>query len=313
MKLLVQLACLVVFALSLASHLGSLHPVCETLAHFKFQFLLLLAFASILQIVFRRRGMLLLSLACLTPVIVQVAPWYLAPKTPVLMEPAAQAARKQAGFKILFANVLFSNHQSQSLANLIRQQAPELVVLQEANMDLVQVMKEFEAVLPYHFRARNLPYGLAVWSKYPISQPRFELLADQDLPSLRGQFQIGGKVLNMFTTHLTSPVREPVRVRDRQLQVLANYLNQHPEIDLVLGDFNISMWSPAYAQFEKATGLNNCRKGFGVLSSWPSKLPEWARIPIDQCFSRQAYQIKKIQLGPNIGSDHMPLIIEMIL
>lgn len=309
MKLLVQLACLALFGLSLASYFGTVHPYFEMLAHFKLQFCLLLSLVVGLQLLMRCRGMFVLGLVFLAMSLWEVLPWYL----PASSQSVRSQPQSQNQLKVLLANVLFSNHQVSPLQKLIQDEAPDLVVLQEANVDLLQMMSYFRQQLPYHFRARNLPYGLAVWSRYPISQPQFWLLAGKNLPSLSGTIHLGARTLEIFTTHLTSPIREPVAERDRQLEALGSYLRQHPEIDLVLGDMNISMWSPAYRRFAKSIQLHNCRQGFGILPSWPSQLPNWARIPIDQCLAAPGIQIQDFKLGANIGSDHLPLLLTLAM
>ncbi|PKL75685.1 MAG: hypothetical protein CVV27_14080, partial [Candidatus Melainabacteria bacterium HGW-Melainabacteria-1] len=291
----------------------------DLLAHFKLQFSLLLGIGIAWLMLIRSRHLLRLGLVFLSLNLIEVLPWYL--PTALNMSGWSQAllpasvAKPQASFrsemKVVLANMLFSNQQVEPLRQLIRNSAPDLVVLQEGNAGHLAVMAEFKSKLPYHFRARNLPYGLAVWSRYPISAPQLLLLGEEELPSLSGKLHLGHRVITLFTTHLTSPIRKPSINRNRQLAAVTDYLGSHRDTDLVLGDFNVSMWSPFYRQLERQSGFNNCRKGFGVLPSWPSQLPAWARIPIDQCLTGTGLQVSDFQLGPKLGSDHLPLLITL--
>lgn len=314
-KWLVQLSCLGLGLLTMANWFGDRHPAWDLLAHFKPQFCLALGLGCLALSVLRSRKLRAVALLLLIINLVEVAPWYL--RLPAMIQaviPASQARTNAAApvsLKVLLANVLFGNRAVEPLQQLIETEAPDMVVLQEANEDQVSLMSRFKATLPYHFRARHLPYGLAVWSRYPISEPKFLLLGDQDLPSLSGNIHFGNRTVELFTTHLTSPVRKPAWQRNRQLADVAAYLRAHPETDLVLGDFNVSMWSPFYRRLEQQSGFRNCRRGFGVLPSWPAQLPALARIPIDHCLTSGSLKVRDMHLGPNVGSDHLPLIVSL--
>jgi hypothetical protein len=97
------------------------------------------------------------------------------------------------------------------------------------------------------------------------------------------------------------------------------------------------MWSSYYKKFLNATGLINARQGFGILPGWPTpsyyaiftrkfgvehlrkqyeaefnaflSLP-FVRIPIDHCFVSSDILITNVRIGKDIGSDHLPLIVD---
>lgn len=53
-------------------------------------------------------------------------------------------------------------------------------------------------------------------------------------------------------------------------------------------------------------------KGWGVQASWPAD--SWMlRIPIDHCLHSPTVQITRREIGPNVASDHLPLILEFRL
>lgn len=306
---------------SFADLLGTWHPKLDLLGQFKLQICLLLAL-GLLQLLWQRAwkslslGGLVLALN-----LFQLLPWYLPQQLPQSLTAQLTGGSALAAstlphpsaprLSLLLANVYFDNHRVDTLEAQIQTAQPDLVVLQEANQDQLNMMNQFAPQYPYGFKSRH--YGLAVWSHYPLADPQFLLLANQELPSLTARLQVGRQDIPFLTTHLSSPVRKPAHYRNHQLQALGNYLQQHPEIQLVLGDFNTSMWSPFYKQLETASGLQNCRKGFGVLPSWPSQLPAWARIPIDQCLVGARMQVTDMHLGTAIGSDHLPLLITLKL
>jgi endonuclease/exonuclease/phosphatase (EEP) superfamily protein YafD len=77
-----------------------------------------------------------------------------------------------------------------------------------------------------------------------------------------------------------------------QLDGVGQYLQSLESPKLLLGDLNITMWSPYYQQLTRKTGLKNARDGFGILPSWPTSshrrpflngLISMLAIPIDHC------------------------------
>ena len=72
------------------------------------------------------------------------------------------------------------------------------------------------------------------------------------------------------------------------------------------------MWSSDYLAVETISGLNNARQGFGILPTWPTYMP-FLMIPIDHILISEHFVINDFKVGNNIGSDHLPLIIELAL
>ena len=79
---------------------------------------------------------------------------------------------------------------------------------------------------------------------------------------------------------------------------------------VLTGDFNFSPWSVLFRELTGATGLK--RAEGGILASWSSRsLP--IRLPIDHTFVRLPAGAARMHLGPNIGSDHLPIIMDLFL
>jgi endonuclease/exonuclease/phosphatase family metal-dependent hydrolase len=59
-------------------------------------------------------------------------------------------------------------------------------------------------------------------------------------------------------------------------------------------------------------GLINAREGFGVLPTWPTYYGSTAlMIPIDHCLVSEDIRVFNIRTGAHIGSDHLPLIVDI--
>ena len=86
-------------------------------------------------------------------------------------------------------------------------------------------------------------------------------------------------------------------------------LKMAPAPVLLLGDMNLTPWSPAFADLLQQTGLRDGRLGFGLLPTWPAR---WGvlGIPIDHALISPAVTIHQMEIGRDVGSDHRPLVIE---
>jgi endonuclease/exonuclease/phosphatase (EEP) superfamily protein YafD len=98
------------------------------------------------------------------------------------------------------------------------------------------------------------------------------------------------------------------------LAAAATCLQELPDPKICIGDLNTSSWSPFFQDLAEKTNLKNVREGFGLLPSWPTFMGfGWLMIPIDHCLVSSNIRVVKAQTGGRIGSDHLPLIVELEL
>ena len=101
-------------------------------------------------------------------------------------------------------------------------------------------------------------------------------------------------------------------MRNDHLDSLANTSRLIQGPVMLIGDLNLSTWSPYFDDLIKTSGLKDSRKGFGIQATWPVKFP-LLRIPIDHCLVSPSVSISNWARGPDIGSDHFPIIIDFTI
>ena len=117
----------------------------------------------------------------------------------------------------------------------------------------------------------------------------------------------------MLVTHPPPPISaRHYRARNAQLNDLTGILHAFDGPWIVAGDFNATPWSADYRRFEGQTGLRNVRRGFGLLPTWPSQLLALG-IPIDHVLVSPDFAVTEAKTGPDIGSDHRPVIATLTL
>src|SRR5690606_38520127 len=103
-------------------------------------------------------------------------------------------------------------------------------------------------------------------------------------------------------------------LRSAQLAALAGYATQFKGPSIIAGDINVTPWSPLFESVKNRSGLRDSGLGFGYQPTWPTMLPfAIQRIPIDHVLISKHFHVSHRALGPAMGSDHFPLIVDLQL
>jgi endonuclease/exonuclease/phosphatase (EEP) superfamily protein YafD len=121
-----------------------------------------------------------------------------------------------------------------------------------------------------------------------------------------------GAPVSIVATHPMHPLSPAnFAARNEQLEAVAAFAGDLDGPVVLIGDLNVTMWSPWYRHLRTQGRLTNARRGFGVLASWPTFLPPIMRLPIDHCLVSDDLVVADCRLGPDFGSDHLPLIVDV--
>jgi endonuclease/exonuclease/phosphatase (EEP) superfamily protein YafD len=225
---------------------------------------------------------------------------------------AAAASTHGPTIKLLSANVLFENHSSARLLEIVRAESPDVVLLLEYTHEWAQMVGELRAAYPHHVEVpARRAFGIALFSRYELDAATAFALEEKDAIEARVRTPSGP--LEVIGVHLFSPT-SPWRssMRNRQLDDLAERVAQVQGPLAVIGDFNITPYSPFFQDWLARTGLTDTRLGRAVSPSWPTQLPLLA-IPIDHCAVSHEITIIAHRVLGAFGSDHYPILAELAL
>ncbi len=140
-------------------------------------------------------------------------------------------------------------------------------------------------------------------------------LAHGDPDNRGGLSAIGVIVLShgvptlVIATHFNRPW--PFEGYDRSLRALTAKLHALPPMPTVLaGDFNMTPWTFAMARQDRAIAMPRLTR---ALPTWPATLAfgiSLPVLPIDHVYARGLHALRIVR-GPPIGSDHLPLRLEL--
>lgn len=123
---------------------------------------------------------------------------------------------------------------------------------------------------------------------------------------------LGGEPVTVIAAHASWPLGPVVSARrNAQLESLAGLAREAPGPVLLLGDLNLTAFTPRFARLLERGGLVDCAAGRGFLPSWPAQFPLLA-IRIDHCLHGPGLRTAALRNGPRVGSDHRPLEVVLV-
>ncbi len=321
---LAAFANLIVLA-TLVSALGaSIFPF-ELANHFKLEYFLILLPAVIFRLpsVLKQhrasklsrfaRMQFALAFSCLIYNAAGILPYY-------LPQVEARTSSKQTKMRFLQFNLNWQNRSYDRVFNYIKALDPDLVSFEEFVPAWQKAMDERLSSYPYRCGiVREDCFGIAVYSKVPFQNGGGQIFSASEAngtPSVLVKLNFAGKNLNYLATHTLPPgTAKNMAERDKQLRGLCLLINEikertPDEFFVLAGDLNISPWSLQFQELLKKAALKDSQVSFGVQASWPVGL-FYLRIPIDHFLLSKDLIVLKREIGPDVGSDHFPLWLEI--
>lgn len=302
-----KFAITVILLLSLAGYTDKPLLITELASHFRLQYLVISILCLIpLQITKNY----IWSIACVTVFImnaVAVFPIYLA-------EDKEYPNNPDAHLKILMSNLHTGNLNQAGILTLVDKERPDLIILMEVTNNWLERLEELDRHYPYGIsEPRDDNFGIAVFSRIPLKKTDVVKFGKAGLPSIMADLSIEGNKIRLIGTHPMPPLgSEMLSMRDSQMDDMASFIKNQNVPVILAGDLNMTMWSPDFETLMKRTGLHNARRGFGIIPTWPVKMP-FLMIPLDHFLHDSSIFTESIRSGPDIGSDHFPIIAEFVM
>ena len=272
-------------------------------AHFRMQYLCLGAVSLGIFLSRRKTAFACLAAVCVAANVIAIFPYYCA-------APSASATTKP--YRMLLTNVRTVNRNYGGVLDVVRREQPAVAVFLEvdeawaARLDALSDLYPHRAVMP-----RSDNFGLAVFTRdKPVSDRRGPFAQGQP-PSIIVELERDGRMLHVVATHPVPPMDPRMHdLRNAQLASIAEQINAlHGDV-AVLGDLNVTMWSPHFRRLLIRANLEDARRGFGILPTWPADNPLLS-IPIDHCLLRGGLRVANLRTFSTNGSDHFGLIADL--
>ncbi len=219
--------------------------------------------------------------------------------------------------QVTVCNVLTSNRNVDAVLADVLQADPDVFVLLEIDSPWAAAI-ESDTKSQYPYRVVHPDdhgnFGMGLYSRYPIRHSEIFKL-NEGIESIEAVIDVEGNAYRIIGTHPLPPTRDRgFRSRNEHLRMLARRI-QHPQPPfaelptIVMGDFNLTPWSPFYRDFEEASGLRPVQHPADVTPTW-YVLPIFPLgLSLDHIFISEELTSWGRKVGGPTGSDHRSVTV----
>jgi len=285
---------------SLGALFSKHHLLFDLLSHFRVQYIVLIALVLLLSLSLKEVKLSAVLVVCLALQSIDV---YRS------LSPAQTQQRfPTAALSVMSSNLDAANTDYTGQMQFYNSINADVIVFLEYTLAWHAALNTGLADYPY--KAMELvdgPFGIAVYSKYPLLDAEVVYWANQTFPSIVTKIQVADKTLDLFATHPPPPLStELYQNRNRHLTEISALARQSTNPVILVGDLNTSPWSAHFRQLSSVGGLVDSRRGLGIFATWPSGvLP--LQIPIDHILVSKAVKVMSLQSSSGLSSDHRTL------
>jgi len=298
---------LVFIAVSVATVMALLSPVhwfAELFSHFRFYYLLAQALLVLIFLHSERHVLMVCTLLLAVP-----NAWYVVPYlTPLVFKSSSAADERYDGIKVVALNVNYRNDDHEAVREYLQSTAADVIVVGEMTESWQAALRVLDGDYPHQIgRSRSDPWGLRIYSRLPFVDSELLDLGVVGSVHARVVLESGGKQLQLFAVHLKSPTTsQNAADRSVQLAELGRRLGASRVPSAVVGDMNLTPFSPYFNQLLKSANVVDARRPDGIHFTWPTHpVPVW--IPVDHVLAHPALRVRGVRRGRDAGSDHYPL------
>jgi endonuclease/exonuclease/phosphatase (EEP) superfamily protein YafD len=279
--------------------------------YFLLSFLIAIAFLGGELIKLRSRVFLFISLALFTFNSIWIVPWYL---------PNSHQGKGEL-LRVLTFNINTENQQFGAIADAIKKQKPDVATIVETTLlAKEEISRQLTDILPFSYRTSG--GSLTILSRFSLVEPQSKTLKGGTI--LVTSFAFNNKNIQLIAAHPLVPIKPSLfQRRNTLLAEMTEYIRtQQGKTLILLGDMNLTPWSPYYKRLVNKTNLHNTRLGFGVEPSWiePTtyvRLPSWIvaaiKIPIDHIFVSNDIRVANCKTLRAANADHRMLLSDLAI
>lgn len=223
--------------------------------------------------------------------------------------------------RVLQYNLHYSDLEASERMKWVLSQAPKMdvIVLLEVADQHAPLINALGQQFPYQFVKPMRGYrGVAVFSRLDNSQfaLRNAVANSMHYVVMSAMDKRRVSTLSLFVVHPPPPVSEDEAAQRNQYfdEVKSEILRIRTDRKILIGDFNMTRWSPYFRELADGLNMEDSFEGFGYKTTWPSWLPPLLQITIDNLLVYRnpaesgGMVVLDKQVGPANGSDHYPVI-----
>jgi endonuclease/exonuclease/phosphatase (EEP) superfamily protein YafD len=192
----------------------------------------------------------------------------------------------------------------------------DIIVLQEATAKTVELMGAIKNLYPYQIHEpRSNAFGMVVLSRYPITEHSIINLTGNVVDNffIRATINVPetNEPLIIYALHAIPPTGHRLfQQRNSEILEVGQIVSEDTHrYKAMIGDWNITPYSPFFTKLLDKSGLNYQAKGLLLNPSWPCvPIYYFMKIPIDHILYSDSLQFVDKEVMSNFRSDHNAIV-----
>jgi endonuclease/exonuclease/phosphatase (EEP) superfamily protein YafD len=190
--------------------------------------------------------------------------------------------------------------------NYILQSRPDIVVIADPSSPKRDRRSDLDFAYPARLDSSDESGGPLILARRDLQLDLLPSL-DTEFQLLRARVVLGQASFDLAVVHLDRPWPFSSHGPDQVAQLAAGLADETRRL-IVIGDFNRPPWMSDMKVLNASLGVF----AKAAPGTWPSWLPRPLRLPLDLVLVGNDVALSSVQLGPSLGSDHLPLIATVV-
>jgi endonuclease/exonuclease/phosphatase (EEP) superfamily protein YafD len=232
-----------------------------------------------------------------------------------LMLPLGRAGEhdpeRKSTLRLLTFNMHVGNDRFDEIADYVTASGADIVALQEVSCAAAErLIPKLRTQYPHAFVSAGNCFGIALLTKRPMTLTGQVIVAPRQRPLLVwATLDWNGVPLPVTTAHLIPPFAPDDQAS--QVTRLINYVARQSGPLIVAGDFNLTPFSWSFARLNNA-GL---AQHVSYRTTWTPWAAPWLSplLTIDNVLTTRNVISTRSLIGPRLGSDHRPVVVDLAL
>ncbi|MBL9179177.1 MAG: endonuclease/exonuclease/phosphatase family protein [Verrucomicrobiaceae bacterium] len=283
--------------------LGRLHWTLDLLSHFRLQYLVVCVLVLLFALIRHRTWMVLVALLSLL--------WNA--QIVHAFHQTAEKAEAKAGrtLRVMTFNVMSGNENHVAAIEHVLQADADIVCLLEVDETWRLSLEPLRVKYPHRVEEMNDGnFGIACYTRLPLKSSEVRRFTIWALPTVLLNLDHLGVPLTFIGTHPIPPMGGQSAGEWRsQLSQLGTIAASIEGEVILAGDLNATPWCEGMRLLRETGGLDFHSVDPVWPPTWGLKLP--MMIPIDHVLVKGGLSVRKRVIGPDLGSDHRPVTVEI--
>lgn len=289
------------------------HWLADLLANLRIQQLIGFSFLLIGSVISRQLRPALIIVACCLFHLAAMSGNLILRKQPAT---SRSATEPQDTFQVMTINVLTQNQQHDRIIEHLLVASPDVIAVLELGTALENALNAALAETHPFQLTNGLDrgnFGIALYSKHPLENGEVFYL-NEPIASIEATI----KGYRVIATHPLPPMgASRFASRNEHLSLLADRVSSNGDSSYVgstilMGDLNLTPWSPFFSELLNNTGLHRARCGVAVQPTWYAKGSAFPfGLVLDHVLIGDHLTCTEHHVGEAIGSDHRSVTVTL--